>query len=251
MQLRPQQRAALRRRGGLVLAAAIIVTAVLQAGRWVVSSQGSLLSRLIRRHTPDVTVNVSADLAGLPFGKDLPRAHFFLWFPGWEGYLRAHWRRTYPAVRSVRLDRHFVENRVLVRLEARIPLVRCQSYGMDGDGVVFPVGPARAATLRTANFSGKDTSAELGHWIAALTHVPPLWDNVAAIHQDQEGDLSLEMRSGTRVAWGPLDTVRATQKAVALIRVLDDAHQRLGGAALADTRFFDEGRIIIKPKSVI
>ena len=33
-----------------------------------------------------------------------------------------------------------------------------------------------------------------------------------------------------------------------LARVLDDAHKNMSGAARADLRFFDQGRIIVLPK---
>ena len=42
--------------------------------------------------------------------------------------------------------------------------------------------------------------------------------------------------------------MRRGERSVALLRVLEDAHENLGGAALTDLRFFDEGRIIVKPK---
>jgi len=58
----------------------------------------------------------------------------------------------------------------------------------------------------------------------------------------------LDMQTGTHVAWGPADPGTAREKARCLAMVLNDAHQRLHGAATADVRFFEEGRVLVKPK---
>jgi len=60
--------------------------------------------------------------------------------------------------------------------------------------------------------------------------------------------MELTLKTGTVVTWGTLETESTSRKAQTLLRVLDDAHNNLGGAARADLRFFEQGRIIVLPK---
>jgi hypothetical protein len=190
-------------------------------------------------------------VSGLLLAQELPSRSYYLWMPGVERGVRKRIVRKFPEIRAVHIEKYFLDNRVVLRVEPRVPLVRWEDCGMDREGVVFSVDPARWAPLPTAAFPPSEASTVLGHWTAELAQVSELWSRVVRVGKDLRGDMSLDLRTGAHVVWGPPDTSTAQRKARSLCWVLDDAHQRLGGAAVADLRFFDDGRVVVKPKSAL
>jgi hypothetical protein len=187
-------------------------------------------------------------LAELPLLKEAPRSSFWLWFPFGESSLRKQWLKAYPALAQVQFDKQFMENRIIARLEPRVPLVRWQDRGIDREGKVFNLLSPRWSTLPKATVTSAQSIPTVGHWLGAVSEVQPLWSQVTNISQDVRGEMWLDMQTGTRVAWGPPEPGVAREKARCLATVLDDAHNRLSGAAMADVRFFEEGRVIVRPK---
>ncbi len=160
----------------------------------------------------------------------------------------ARLRAQYAAVRSVWLERHVESNRITVHLEPRVPLVTWNGAGFDRDGVLFAITPGTWKVLPQASFSASAPKAELGRWLAKLAGMPELWSQIASVKQNSSETLELSLKTGALVIWGPPEQETLARKAQALLRVLDDAHKNMGGAASADLRFFDQGRIIVKPK---
>lgn len=208
----------------------------------------SFFARFIYQHTPEVVVQAPSSMGSSPLVDELPVHRFLLWIPGLDLLARRRFLQKYPAIHDVHLERHFSTNRVVVRIGPRIPLVRWNEQGIDREGFIFRLPTGEWNHLPKATFSSIGSRERLGGWFNQLTRVPDLWDNVVGIGEDRRGDMVLEMRSGAQVIWGPADRAQAWEKARYLHGVLKDAHERLGGAAVADLRFFDEGRIILKPK---
>jgi cell division septal protein FtsQ len=197
-----------------------------------------------------VDVQASASLVGLPVLNQLPGNRFWLWLPGSSLWLERRICRAHLAVRAVTLERLFDKNRVVVHLEPRVPLVRWNGSGLDREGVLFAITPGTWQALAEATFPDGADRKGLGAWLFRLAGVQEFWPQVTAVREDLPESLSLTMKNGTRVIWGPLETEPAARKAQTLLRVLDDAHKNMGGTAQADLRFFDQGRIIVLPKGV-
>lgn len=230
----------------VVRSAALALVVGFAAG--LVAGRDSFVPRFIHRHTPDIDVQESPSLIGLPVLTKLPNRRFWLWLPGSALWLERRICRDYPAVRSVSLERSFEKNRVRIHLEPRVPLVSWNGSGLDQDGVLFAITPGTWDVLAQASFLEGADKRDLGRWLFHLAGVQGFWPQVVSIHQDLSEGLSLTLKTGTRVIWGPLETGIAAHKAQTLVRVLDDAHKNMGGAARADLRFFDQGRIIVLPK---
>lgn len=248
--LRRKRREQLKHHLRGVLFRSVGIALVVGFGVGLASGGDSFLSRFVRRHTPQVTVEAPQALAGLPVFSELPAGRFWLWIPGSAIRFEKRVLQKYPGVRGVRFERRYGANRIVVRLEPREPLVIWNGAGLDRDGVVFPVAPGTWAQLPQADFSGTFSKAALGRWLAELAPASALWERVARVSDDRRGQVQLTLKTGTLVLWGPPDPDGVPVKARTLARILDDAHEHLGGTALADLRFFDEGRIIVRPKSV-
>ena len=208
-------------------------------------------SQFLRHHTPLLEMKAPDTLAELPLLREPRPSGFSLWFPAADRRLRRRWLQAYPAVSRVRFEKRFFENRVIAHLEPRTPLVRWEGRGVDKEGTVFELASHRWLPLPKATVSSAGALPALGRWMAEVSRDTDLWSRVVAVSQDMRGEMWLAMDPGTHVAWGTPEVAAARAKARCLARVLDDAHHRLSGAAKADLRFFDEGRVIVRPKSAV
>jgi hypothetical protein len=246
--LRFKRREQLKRRLRVVGVRSIALALVVGFGSGLVTGGNSFASRFIQRHTPQINLNMPQALAGLPILAELPKHRFCLWFPGSGLWLQRRVCRSYLAVRTVHLERHFEANRLTVRLEPRIPLVSWNGSGFDQDGALFAITPGTWKALPAASFLSTVDRRDLGRWLAGLASIAELWPQVTAIRQEPAETMELTLKTGTVILWGPLGSEPVERKARTLARVLDDAHKNMGGAALADLRFFEQGRIIVRPK---
>jgi len=217
-------------------------------GAGLVTGKDSYASRFVRIHTPQIDRNMPQVLAGLPVLAELPHNRFWLWFPGSGFWLERRILRTYLAVRTVRLERHFESNRVTLHLEPRIPLVSWGGSGFDQDGVLFAITPGTWKTLPEASFLSTTEKRDLGRWLAGMASIAEVWPQVTSVRQDPAEMMELTLKTGTVILWGALSFDPVERKARTLARVLDDAHKNMGGTALADLRFFEQGRIIVRPR---
>jgi hypothetical protein len=208
----------------------------------------SFLRQVVDRHTPQVDLVAPGSLSGLPVLSDLPAQRFWLWCPGMKMGLERRLVRKYRIVRGLRLEKHFQANRIVLRLEPRVPLVLWNDAGLDREGVAFGLAPGTWKTLPRVDLSPAVSPRLLSGWLSPLVALPRLWSQVVSIGQDSLSNMELVLKTGAHVIWGPLEATPSLPKAQALLRVLDDAHEHLGGASRADLRFFDQGRIIVLPK---
>jgi hypothetical protein len=247
--LRFKRREQLKHHVRSALLRSVAVALVVGFGAGLVANHNSVLLQFLQRHTPEVSVKVPETLAGLPVLADVPRNHLWLWFPGSAWWLEHQLTRKYSSVHAVFFERQVQTNVVVIHVMPRIPLVTWNGKGFDRDGVLFAITPGAWKVLPQASFLPNASKPELGRWLARLDSVMPLWSQVASLKQDVYGTLELTLKTGSVVIWGPPEAGSITRKTQTLVRVLDDAHHHLGGTALADLRFFDQGRIIVRPKS--
>jgi Cell division protein FtsQ len=254
-----KQRVALRRRRRevlknnvktmLVRGAVLALAAGFVLG--MVTQGDSFFAHFVRVHTPEIEVQLPNTLVGLPVTEEFAAHRFWFWFPGIGVRAESRLRHQFPAVRGVHFDRDFQTNRIIARVEPRTPFVRWRDEGMDKEGVVFPLGPGAWAQLPLVTIQTSIPTAAVSRFLNQVSRVPEFWSQVAAVHDDPRGNFLFDLRTGTQVVWGLPENESASAKAGNLCRVLLDAHGHLGGAAVADLRFFDEGRIIVRPKTSV
>lgn len=252
-----RQRVALRHRrrekikerfqGWMLRGAAGALAAGLSLG--IITQSDSLFGRFLSRHTPAVEVRAPQALAGPPLSLDWPSRRYWLWAPGVSRQAGRRLRRKNPAVQTVRFEKNFSANRIVAWIEPRRPLVRWDTIGMDREGAVFPILPGSWSQLPRAEFGPGLARPALARWVVVLAADEPFWSQVSAVGDDGRGHLWIDLKTGARIQWGPPEPEEIPSKLAALSKVLQDAHAHLGGAAQADLRFFDQGRIIVRPKS--
>ena len=215
----------------------------------VVSQGDPIFKRFIQAHIPEVQVKAPQALSALPFEQSWPSRRYLLWIPGVGARIESQLKANFPAIKSVGFQRYFRMNRVIVIVEPRTPIVRWNDSGMDKEGVVFPIIPGAWNQLPKASLSASFSKTLLGSWFTELIQIPDFWNQVTGIRDDFRGCIIFDLKTGAHVTWGGPDRANVKIKALNLCSVLQDAHEHLGGAAAADLRFFDEGRIIVRPKT--
>jgi hypothetical protein len=246
--LRFRRREQLKHRWRRGLTRSISGVLILGFGIWLFSGGHSFSSRFIEAHRPVIDVNSPQTLAGLPINAQLPADRFWLWFPGAEIPVQKRICSAFRSVRRVRFERHIIANHLVIRLEPRIPLVVWNGAGFDQEGVLFAITPGTWGAMPHVNFPNGINKSEISAWLARLSHVTEIWSQVSTVTQTPNGEIDMTLKTGTVVKWGTPEDNALTRKAQTLARVLDDAHNHLGGTAIADLRFFDQERIIVKPK---
>jgi hypothetical protein len=247
--LRPKQREAVQRRMRVLVMAGVLAAGSIGILK-VLSQENGWAGGFVRRHTPLMEMRAPNTLAELALLKEVRPSGFRLWLPGSGWVYERRWLKKYPALSGVRLEKRFFDNRLIAHLEPRVPLVRWEGLGVDKDGNAFALASEVWPPMPKAVMASKDALPAVGRWAAELSRQKDLWPKVVAISQDLRGEMWLNMDTGAQVAWGSPDIETTPVKARFLARVLEDAHERLSGAATADMRFFDEGRVIVRPKSL-
>ena len=214
----------------------------------MVTEGDPMLARFLHAHIPEVQVKAPEALSALPFAQSWPSHLYLLWVPGVGKRIESRLKANFPAIKSVNFQRYFRTNRIIVLIEPRTPIVRWNDSGMDKEGIVFPIVPGAWTQLPKVVISTAVSKPLLGNWFAELVQVPDFWNQLAGIRDDPRSNIIFDLKTGAHVIWGLPDPSDARTKALNLCSVLQDAHEHLGGAAAADLRFFDEGRIIVRPK---
>jgi len=248
--LRFKRKEHLKHRARGVFAKAIGMSIIVGIGAWLVTGGDSVLSRFMQKHTPLVSVTSPQTLAGLPVLNALPKNRLLLWFPGSGYWLKKRMCGQYASVRSVWLERHVESDRIIIHLEPRVPIVTWNGSGFDQDGIVFAITPGTWKAFPQASFLASAKKPELGRWLAKLSAMTELWSQVSSVKENSFETFDLTLKTGTLVIWGSPETETSVHKAQTLLRVLEDAHKNMGGAGVTDLRFFDQGRIIVRPKGV-
>jgi len=227
-----------------------VLALVVGLGVGLVSGGDSVVLRILHRHVPRMMISASPAVAGIPVASAFPKNLIWLWIPG-SGYpLQKKLCQQFSAIRAVRLSRSFTSNTITVNVDPRVPLVTWNGAGFDCEGMLFAITPGTWKVMPQAVFLPTARKREIGHWLAALSNSTEIWTQILSIRQDASEAIALTLKTGTVVVWGPPDQIAFSDKARVLARILDDAHKNMGGAASADLRFFEQGRIIVRPKAV-
>jgi hypothetical protein len=160
----------------------------------------------------------------------------------------------FPCLQSARVERSWLRGRLSYTVSLRRPvgLVTARSGPrrlLDAEGVVFeaPQGlfdlnaPALAID-GASSFDLKDLASFLPE--AAKPGALPAPLAKMRFVSPQDG-WQAELGDGTTLQWGDLRFTR--QKFQRLGEILADARAQFGGAAGADLRYFEDGRVLVRP----
>ncbi len=209
-----------------------------------------VLTHISFRPAPPVDVQAVGTLGGLPVLQEMPTQTTWLWIPGVCGRVSRKLQKRYPEIGNVVFEKQFRANRIVLRLEPRVAVARWPGQAIDSNGVIFSLPEGAHAALPEINIPVGEIHAAERQWIGRVSRSSLFWTRVRSVRRSPEGEMVLVLDTGAQVMWGHPDPASAAKKAQYVARVLEDAHDRLGGAAVADLRFFEQGRIVVRPKGV-
>lgn len=162
--------------------------------------------------------------------------------------------RQFPCLKQARLSKNYFQKRVDVDVELRSAVAVAQVRGrpagfLDTEGVVF----AAPANLYPIQGPSVDVSGAPETDLKALAQAVPIIAKPGAFESPlqamsyvsaQDG-WQVRLADGTSLMWGDLRFTR--EKITRLREILADARSQFGGTLNADMRYFEDGRVLLKP----
>jgi len=159
-----------------------------------------------------------------------------------------------PEIESVKIHRGW--RKVIVTWKERIPvgwvLKDGSKIGVDYNNKEFPLR-GQWAQIELPQLDAKSISerAEVLEFMKALSHSNKEFF-AQGIQFGMLGNKSIcfNLKDGTKIYWGTPDSFEIPDKLHKLNKVFADAKSKYQGIEYVDLRFFDQGRILLKPKIV-
>ncbi len=257
--LRPKVRS--RRRGVASSAALAVFVLAVVAG----SVRLGLWSRLSLPEWPDFRLPEAASVETLSVtGAPEPLEDAIRGAVGWTpgdrwGLLRTRKvRRTlegsFGCLRRVKAQRSWRRRTVLITVTLRRPIARILGEGSEylgeaGRRFAAPAGVYGGVDVPELELnrlpSGKDL-ANVSRMLDAARRPEALPSAIARLSFEPEEGWIAVLADGTRLLWGRMRWTE--EKLLRLREVLEDAAPRFGPELGLDLRYFEQGRIIVKPR---
>ncbi|MCX5778820.1 MAG: FtsQ-type POTRA domain-containing protein [Elusimicrobia bacterium] len=161
-------------------------------------------------------------------------------------------RQCKPELKSIHISRRWKS--VVVHIAERIPLVTmavgAQRQGLDEDNIPFPLR-GRLSPASLPEISAAEPDMRLGMLQFAKTLSRSAGDIFAKTQWlSLDGDqLIVGLAGNTKILWGPMDAGAFSGKLQRMRQVLADGAARFSDIEYVNLLFFDDGRILLKPRS--
>jgi len=177
--------------------------------------------------------------------------------PGTAGEKAEALKTKFPSIAEVSVRRNWTEKTATLTLVVRRAVAAATRRGkaagfLDDDGVVF-VAPEGAFVLTgpsvdVAGASAGELSALAREWpiLAASGSFPAALTGMS--YSSPENGWEASLADGTVVQWGRLEWTR--EKLSRLSEAVADARTKEPGAFSADLRWFEDGKVLLKPYQV-
>jgi cell division septal protein FtsQ len=178
-------------------------------------------------------------------------------FAGTAGDKAEAIKAKFPSVADVRVRRSWTEKTATLTLVVRRAVAAATRRGkpagfLADDGTVFaaPEGAfmLTGPSVEVAGASAAELSALAREWpvLAASGSFPAELTGMA--YSSPENGWEATLADGTKVLWGRLDWTR--EKLSRLSEAVADARAKEPGAFSADLRWFEDGKVLLKPAAV-
>jgi len=161
----------------------------------------------------------------------------------------------FPYLRDIKVRRDWFKKRLVVTAAPRRP-VAALSFGgaysyLDADGTIYPTDPAvRPETLLCVTVSSPVASGVPVNFLSFVKEFTVAQKSmphraVSIQTNDDLSDARIELDDGSVVDWGAF--TYTTQKVLRLAQAFARAGERFTGPFSVNMRFFEEGKILLKP----
>ncbi|HET8733154.1 MAG TPA: cell division protein FtsQ/DivIB, partial [Anaeromyxobacteraceae bacterium] len=173
---------------------------------------------------------------------------------GTAGEKAAELKRRFPCVADASVRRPWGEKRATITLALKSAVAPALRRGrpagvLGADGSVFsaPEGVYRLAgpSADVGDASEDDRRALAREWPALTAEGAMPAPLEEMVWRSPEDGWEARLQDGTTVAWGRLDWTK--EKLARLAEALADARAKAPGAFAADLRWFEDGKVLLKP----
>jgi len=174
--------------------------------------------------------------------------------PGSAGEKAQALRAKFPCVEDVTVRRAWGDKHAVLAPVLRRAVAAAQRRGraagyLGSDGAVFdaPAGVfSFSGPLVDVAGASEDELKELAReWPVLSAEGAFPAGLVTLAHRQAEDGWEARLADGTTVLWGRLDWTK--EKLARLSEAIEDAHAKEPGAFAADLRFFEDGKVLLKP----
>jgi cell division protein FtsQ len=158
-----------------------------------------------------------------------------------------------PELKKIGMSRRW--QRVLIEIEERRPLACVvqdnQRLGLDEDNVPFPLRGKLSREFLPAIVAGTEAERlEVIRFIKVFApQAPELFRQIVRLYPEPVNDFVFDLKDNLRIYWGPCEEDKIKLKLRRLTQVLADARTRFSGIEYVNLAFFNDGRIILKPRN--
>lgn len=174
--------------------------------------------------------------------------------PGTAGEKAEALKARYPSLSDIRVRRNWTEKQSTLTLVVRRAIAPATRRGrhagfLGDDGTVFTAPPeafvVSAPPVETAGASAAELAALAREWprLTAASAFPSPLTGLSYVSAEDGWEAILA--DGTRVQWGRLEWTN--EKLARLSEALADARQKDPGSFSADLRWFEDGKVLLKP----
>lgn len=164
-------------------------------------------------------------------------------------------RRYKPELKRITMHRGW--KKIVVKAQEREP-VACvnaagERLGIDADNLPFPLrGSWREKNLpELVNGRPDERERLLGFINTFAPNSKELFGKVAGLYVEPVNRVVIELKDGTRIFWGAYEKSELRDKLAKLTQVMDENGSRFGSVDYINLCFFDQGRVIVKPKEAL
>lgn len=164
-------------------------------------------------------------------------------------------RKYKPELRKVSVSRGW--QKITVRAVERVPVacvaVDGQLYGIDQDNKPFPLrGSWTKAVLPEIKCQAEPDRRKVLDFVKEFApRAKDIFPRVAKLYLEPMNRIVFDFGDGSRIFWGQIEGPRLGAKLSKLSQVLDECKTRFASFEYINMSFFDDGRILVKPKGKI
>jgi len=143
---------------------------------------------------------------------------------------------------------------IVIKFEERLPVaftrIDGERFGLDDDNKPFPLRGMFARKPLPEIVSQDECGRRLAlDFIKAFApKAKDVYAKITRFYSEPAGSVAFDIDGGMKIYWGVPDAGKIEQKLNKLNQVLFDAGERFGAVEYVNLCFFDDGRIIVKPK---
>jgi cell division protein FtsQ len=175
----------------------------------------------------------------------------------WLSPVEKNLRKSKPELKNINISRGW--KKVKIEFEEREPIavvkVKDRLCGVDKDNIPFPLRGKwildSSEKLPRINVDDTAFRQDVLDFIGTVKlKAEKLYDNISCVYTEPSDTVVFVQRNETKILWGTPNKSGFNDKLGKLYMIQADAAKRFSGLEYINLCYFDDGRIIVKPRII-